>query len=705
VEAERGRADDYYLAEGTGFAQRYSAGGDGQVQVLAQLDGDAYEAWVSGVDPGTGAPRGRLRQDEHALRFAEVVVNGPKSWSIAAELHPDIAQAYAAAQDRAAVEIMAWMGRHATTGVGGRGGQVATPVERIEAVAVRHYTSRAGDPHRHIHLQINARVFAAGRWRGIDSVAVRDSIGAVQGIGHAAVMADPGFRQALAAHGFTLEPDTGEVVELAGFVEPFSKRAEQVAAQVTGYETQWRAGHPAGEPGPGLRRAWDARAWAEHRPGKAHLEPAQVAHQRWVDELAGVGYQPPARRAELVALPVGRVGRDQAAAEVLARLTAARSAWNQADLRGQVELLLAREGVIVEAGVRGELAEDITARAAAAAVPLLARDDVPEHVRAWTSAEAVAVEADLAGRLAARGVTDAVSGRDADAGQVAAAAAAAGVGLDPAQADAAAALAGGHALVLVTGAAGAGKTTTLSATRTALEQGAHQLLVVTPTLKAARGAAAETGARTGSAAWLVFQHGWRWDEAGRWTRLEPGQVDPGTGREYRGPGQGARPNPSRPGRPACLRPTRRPGRPATPARPHPTRPHLRAPRRVGWPGGISPPGSHGTERDGLPSLRSCHLDHQRVPDPGPVGKEPGILRGDTLPGRPSLPLGSEPLIFLADPAHQVGVDARQEAAQCGAVERPVIVHPATDDRVDHPRELGEAEIGAPVKPPPTHRTT
>jgi len=540
VEAERGRADDYYLAEGTGFAQRYSAGGDGQVQMMPQLDGDAYEAWVSGVDPGTGEPRGRVRDDEHALRFAEVVVNGPKSWSIAAELHPDIARAYAAAQDRAAVEIVAWMGRHATTRVGPRSGQVATPVERLEAVAVHHYTSRAGDPHRHIHLQLNARVFAAGRWRGIDSVAVRDSIGAVQGIGHAAVMTDPAFRQALAAHGFTLEPETGEIVQLAGYVEAFSKRAEQVAGQVDGYEADWRAGNPAGEPGPGLRRAWDARAWAEHRPGKAHLEPAQVAHQRWVDELAGLGYQPPARRAELVALPVGRIGRDQAAAEVLARLTAARSAWNQADLRGQVELLLARAGVIAEAGVRAELAEDITARAAAAAVPLLQRDGVPEHVRAWTSAQAIAVEADLAGRLAARGAADAVSGRDAGAYLVAAAAGAAGVGLDPAQAEAAAALAGGHALVLVTGAAGAGKTTTLAATRAALDRGGHQLLVVTPTLKAARGAAAETGARTGSAAWLVFQHGWRWDQAGRWTRLQPGQVDPGTGREYRGPREDAR---------------------------------------------------------------------------------------------------------------------------------------------------------------------
>ena len=65
------------------------------------------------------------------------------------------------------------------------------PVEEIEAAVVRHYTSRAGDPHRHLHLQINARVWAAGRWRGIHTVGVRDSLGAINGMGHAAVMCDP----------------------------------------------------------------------------------------------------------------------------------------------------------------------------------------------------------------------------------------------------------------------------------------------------------------------------------------------------------------------------------------------------------------------------------------------------------------------------------------------------------------------------------
>ncbi len=33
VEADRGRADDYYLAEGTGIAQRWTASQDGAVHV------------------------------------------------------------------------------------------------------------------------------------------------------------------------------------------------------------------------------------------------------------------------------------------------------------------------------------------------------------------------------------------------------------------------------------------------------------------------------------------------------------------------------------------------------------------------------------------------------------------------------------------------------------------------------------------------
>ena len=53
---------------------------------------------MTGLDPDTGVPKGRLRGDRQAVRFVEIVVNGPKSWSLTAELHPDIGAAYAVAR-------------------------------------------------------------------------------------------------------------------------------------------------------------------------------------------------------------------------------------------------------------------------------------------------------------------------------------------------------------------------------------------------------------------------------------------------------------------------------------------------------------------------------------------------------------------------------------------------------------------------------
>ncbi len=74
-------------------------------------------------------------------------------------------------------------------------------------------------------------MFAAGTWRGLHSVGVVDSIEALNGIGHAAVMGDPGFRNALAGHGYTLD-DSGEVEQLAPHAAGFSHRANQITRNV-----------------------------------------------------------------------------------------------------------------------------------------------------------------------------------------------------------------------------------------------------------------------------------------------------------------------------------------------------------------------------------------------------------------------------------------------------------------------------------------
>ncbi|MHB8186671.1 MAG: AAA family ATPase, partial [Dermatophilaceae bacterium] len=403
---------------------------------------------------------------------------------------------------------------------------------------------RAGDPHRHLHLQVNARVFAEGKWRGLHTVGARDSLDAINGIGHAAVLTDPDFRAALASHGFRVDAESGEVVELASFTGPFSARAAQIGRNMDRYEADWRVANPGAEPGPKLRQSWDARAWAEARPDKVIPKDGAELTKAWVQELYGLGYREPemASNASTVVAnagpKVGQLDRSAAVQTVLSRLGARRSAWNGADVRGEVEQLIARTGLVATAAVRVELAEDLTARTLAACVPLVVDRDgsargVPEHLRALTSPQVLAVEGELVTRLASRAAhTPASPDRLAQhmVGGIET-----GQELDGAQQVVVAVLAGTAPLTLVEGAAGAGKTTTLAAARQMLERQGHRLVVVTPTLKAARVAAGQTGATAYSAAWLAHQHGYRWDTHGTWTRLRPGQSDPLTGATYPGP--------------------------------------------------------------------------------------------------------------------------------------------------------------------------
>jgi conjugative relaxase-like TrwC/TraI family protein len=508
VERDRSRADDYYLDEGTGVAERLTATPDG-VERAGSMTGDTYEQWVAGIDVETGAKKGRLLKDEHALRFAEVTVNGPKTWSLAAALHPEISAALDAAQDKAATEIVVWVALHATTRVGPRGRQVQVPVEEIEAAVIRHYTSRAGDPHRHLHLQINARVYAAGGWRALHSVGFRDSIEAINGIGHAAVATDLEFRAALAAHGLTLDPETSEIRELAPYVGAFSARSSQIRRNVDRYEAEWRNEHPGEESGPRLREIWDRRAWAEARPDKVVPRDGRELVERWNQELRDLGYRDPGEAVALSGTQPAWIDRDAATDLIVSMLGAKASAWNEADIRGKAEVLLAQTCLIADSAVRIELAEDITARVVARCTRLLTGESVPEHIRSLSSPHVLEVEADLINRLSRRAIKPARRVRIGTRGLDR---------IDPTRAAVVGTLAGDGEFVVVEGAAGAGKTAALRATRTILARQGHRLVIVTPTLKAAEVAATETGADGHSASWLIHQHGWRWDADGHWTR-------------------------------------------------------------------------------------------------------------------------------------------------------------------------------------------
>jgi exodeoxyribonuclease V alpha subunit len=398
----------------------------------------------------------------------------------------------AAAQERATVQIIGWAAEHATTRVGPRGRQVQVPIEQIEAAVIRHYTSRAGDPHRHLHLQINARVFAVSGFRGIHSVGMRDSLEAINGIGHAAVATDPEFRGALAERGLTLDSTTGEIAELAPYAARFSARAAQIGRNVDRYEAKWRTEHPGEEPGPKLGQGWDRRAWAQARPDKVVPKDGAAMVASWNEELRQIGYRDPSRRTSLSTPRVGGLDREAAVDLVVSRLGAKRSAWNAADVRGQVEQWITETGIVAEASVRVELAEDLTARALAACTPILNRRDVPEHVRALSSPRVIGLENRITRLLVLQAY---ISGDHAILDPRLA------IGLDPAQHKAVSALAGTQHLLLIEGAAGAGKTTTLAATKAALASRGRRMMVVTPTLKAAEVAAGEIDAPAFSAAW------------------------------------------------------------------------------------------------------------------------------------------------------------------------------------------------------------
>ncbi len=150
LESDRSTADDYYLEGGTALAEFTVTDAAGDVMAERSLTREEYAAWVDWSDPLTGTSMGTPRLPGEGRRgsprFAEMVVNTPKSMSIAAALHPEVSDALDEAQRDAAAEIRRWLSQHSVTRVGPRRMQEVVPVEGLQTVAVLHRTSRAGDP-------------------------------------------------------------------------------------------------------------------------------------------------------------------------------------------------------------------------------------------------------------------------------------------------------------------------------------------------------------------------------------------------------------------------------------------------------------------------------------------------------------------------------------------------------------------------------
>ena len=538
VEADRSRADDYYLGAETTVAQFAALDGSGAVSAELSLDPAAYAGWVDWVNPLTGESMGKPRRAgsdrKSSPRFTEMVINTPKSLTIAAALHPEVSDALDTAQQDAMAEIRRWLAQHSVTRVGSLGAQEVVPVEQMHVVGITHRTSRAGDPHRHIHMQIGTRVFAAGKWRGLFTAALFKQQGTIRALGTAVIAASPDLADTLERHGLTLDPATGEVVELQRFNALMSKRGAQVGRNLELLEAEWDQAHPGETMGPVVATRLRAEAWAHERPAK---KPTTLAEEAgWVTELREGGYDPDTLRGPVprTSVSLDDLSVQEVASRALDRCAAAASAWSAHTVTEHAMRIMTEHGVRATPEEVREFVQVATVLALEDCFSILPPDAPrPEHVAHLSSVRVMQAETELRDLI-----TNRIPEREPKRPDVRRLADAAG--LDTGQTEAAAAITSADPLVIVEGAAGSGKTTMLATAIAAVNERGGVVRVVAPTKKAADVAHQALGVPADSVAALAHAHGYRWNEDGVWTRLTVGDTDPKTGRAYTGPPEAAR---------------------------------------------------------------------------------------------------------------------------------------------------------------------
>jgi hypothetical protein len=481
---------------------------DNGVITSDELMAGGLRVWLAGHDPTTGEERGHQRLSPDADLLLDGTINHPKSYSIAALLHPDLAAEFEALQDRLRERILlTWQAE--LNARRGHGGLFREEITRIEVVELQHRRSRALDPHIHRHLWLNIKVLGAdGKWSNLDSRVAMKLQTVVNAEGELAARTDPAWISALARYGYALD-EAGEIAELAGAVRPLSRRSAQIETNRARLIAEWSAAHGGSAPSVDAVQQIDRRAWAVARPNK----PADLDETSWEAYV----------RDEIAAF-------DSSLITPRAPITATATDLHALDL----DLLVAQ--AIVDADARSTSCGGRFSVFDLSAVHRLVADEPPSHVKAFMATETMRAKVRLAGRLDVL----AHPGRSLLSNEMHRLAPNEDLSiLDTSQRAAACAIAGTDGLVTVTGPAGAGKTTMLRAAFAALTTQRRRMFVVAPTRKAASVASHEVGAAASSLHALLSDHGYRWgaDQAGAmtWTRLRVGETDPGSGGVYAGP--------------------------------------------------------------------------------------------------------------------------------------------------------------------------
>lgn len=555
-------AAGYYTENNQLLATRTAYSAEGNTEDIQLLTPEEYQGWVEWVDPRTGEQRGTLKERVHpvtgkteqSVMFVDKSINAPKSLSVLAAIDPQFATVLERTMGRAAEAIGRYQAQNLHTRIMSQGVRSWVPVERLESATVVHKTSREGDPFWHIHFQTLNRVYAGGKWRALDTAELVKHNATLNALGTAVINGDTELRTYLAQAGYTFNPYTGEIEELAGFVENFSKRNQQINARKRELIALWEKDNPGQSIGVDLMNRIDHQAWADTRADKTSENSANT--EKWATELADLGFVPPApapwlHRRPYTADDLIPQFYQNAATHLLAVLSEQKSGWSVADMKAAALTYCAENNIIAHPpdleNITGRILEetvsqcvlinpDIDPYQAPTHLPLLSSQQVIETeslIFDYTSA-LVARESSyelsysplakplklgahqsvdeqvLAQLFSSRVLTDVQGKRLA-------------MPTDRLHRQALSHMAGTHQLVVVTGPAGAGKTTLLKASKAAVEARGGRQFIVAPSAKAAEVAQAETGAQTNTAHGLLkaFGYDFSTDEHGVTTWSEP----------------------------------------------------------------------------------------------------------------------------------------------------------------------------------------
>jgi conjugative relaxase-like TrwC/TraI family protein len=160
-------AEDYYLHVGEAPG-RWLGAGAANLGLEGTVTADQLRAVLAGDDPSSGSA---LRATKASLPGLDLTLSAPKSVSLVWGLgDPDTADAVVAAHEKAVDAALTYLERHACIVRRGHAGAELIEAGGFVAAGFRHRTSRLGDPALHTHVLVaNLAEGTDGRWTALDT--------------------------------------------------------------------------------------------------------------------------------------------------------------------------------------------------------------------------------------------------------------------------------------------------------------------------------------------------------------------------------------------------------------------------------------------------------------------------------------------------------------------------------------------------------